>query len=205
MTTKAEVRQQGLVAREGEPDREAGSRAIQDQLIALPEFAAAHVILTYIGVRTEVATDAIVAEAVRRQNRVAAPYVTTEGLRAAFIEGRSDLVPARFGLVEPADRIRQDPLRNCPPGEVDLFVVPGLAFDRSGGRVGFGRAYYDRLLAKAKPSARFVALCFHSQLVPTVPMIEHDIPSHIIVSGSFLCVVQRRSATPLTTHLRNIR
>lgn len=182
MTTKAEVRQQGLAAREGEPDREAGSRAIQGKVIALPEFAAANTILTYIGVRTEVATDAIVAEAVRRGKKVAAPYVTPEGLRAAFIEGRGDLVPARFGLVEPADRIKQDPLRNCRPGEVDLFVVPGLAFDRSGGRVGFGRAYYDRLLAQASPKAFFVAVCFHSQLVDQVPMVEHDIPMHVIVT-----------------------
>lgn len=172
----------GLAAREGEPDRAGASRAIQARVIALPEFAAANTILTYIGVRTEVATDTIVAEAVRGQKRVAAPYVTPEGLRAAFIEGRGDLVPARFGLVEPADRITQDPLRNCPPGEVDLFVIPGLAFDRSGGRVGFGRAYYDRLLANANPKARFVAVCFHSQLVATVPMIEHDIPMHLIVT-----------------------
>ena len=182
MTTKAEVRQQGLVAREGEPDRETASRAIQTRVISLPEFAAATVILTYIGVRTEVATDAIVAETLRRQKKVAAPYLTPEGLRAAFIEGRGDLVPARFGLVEPADRFKQDSLRNCPPGEVDLFVVPGLAFDRSGGRAGFGRAYYDRLLAQANPGARFVAVCFHSQLVPIVPMIEHDIRMHIIVT-----------------------
>jgi 5-formyltetrahydrofolate cyclo-ligase len=182
VTTKAEVRQQGLVAREGETDRDASSRAIQSRVIALPEFVAATSILTYIGVRTEVATDAIVTEAVRRQKRVAAPYVTPEGLRAAFIEGKGDLVPARFGLVEPADRIKQDPLRNCMPAEVDLFVVPGLAFDRSGGRVGFGRAYYDRLLAQAKPQALFVAVCFHAQLVPTVPMVEHDIPMHLIVT-----------------------
>ena len=182
MITKAEVRQQGLVAREGEPDREAASRAIQDRVIALPEFAAATTILTYIGVRTEVATDAVLAEGLRRRKRVAAPYVTPEGLRAAFIEGRGDLVPARFGLVEPADRIKQDPLRICAPGAVDLFVVPGLAFDRTGGRVGFGRAYYDRLLAHANPKARFVAVCFHSQLVAAVPMIEHDIPMHLIVT-----------------------
>jgi 5-formyltetrahydrofolate cyclo-ligase len=180
--TKAEVRQQGLVAREGEIDRDAASRAIQDRVIALPEFAAATTILTYIGVRTEVATDAILAEALHRRKRVAAPYVTPEGLRASFIEGKGDLVPARFGLVEPADRIKQDPLRSCAPGGVDLFVVPGLAFDRAGGRVGFGRAYYDRLLAKANPNARFVAVCFHSQLVATVPMIEHDIPMHLIVT-----------------------
>jgi len=184
VTTKAEVRQQGLTAREGELDRDAASRAIQARVIALPEFAAATTILTYIGVRTEVATDAIVAEAVRRQKRIAAPYVTPEGLRAAFIEGRSDLVPARFGLVEPADRLKEDPARNCRPGEVDLFVVPGLAFDRSGGRVGFGRAYYDRLLAQANPQAHFVAVCFHGQLVPTVPMIEHDVRMHVIVTES---------------------
>ncbi|MEP7327262.1 MAG: 5-formyltetrahydrofolate cyclo-ligase [Gemmatimonadota bacterium] len=182
MTTKAEVRQQGLAAREGVPDRAAASRAIQARVMALPEFSAAATILTYMGVRTEVATEAIVAEAVRLHKKVAAPYVTPDGLHAALIEGRGDLVPARFGLVEPADRIKQDPLRACTPGEVDLFVIPGLAFDRSGGRVGFGRAYYDRLLARASARALFVAVCFHSQLVPTVPMIDHDIRMHVIIT-----------------------
>lgn len=182
MTTKAEVRQQGLAAREGVTDRDARSRAIQSQIIALPEFGAAKIILTYIGVRTEVGTDEIVAEAMRRQKKVAAPYVTPEGLKASFIGGKGDLIPARFGLVEPADRIKQDRSRDCRPGEVDLFVVPGLAFDRRGGRVGFGRAYYDRLLAQARPGALFVAACFHSQLVNQVPMLDHDIPMHLIVT-----------------------
>ena len=180
--TKAEVRHLGLTAREGEPGREAKSRTIQQRVISLPEFASARTILTYIGVRTEVATDLVVAEAVGQGKRLAAPYVTKEGLKAALVEGRPDLVPARFGLVEPAERIRQDAARNCAPESVDLFVVPGLAFDRLGGRVGFGRAYYDGLLAKANPGAAFVAVCFHSQLVPNVPMLDHDIPMHLIVT-----------------------
>lgn len=180
--TKADVRQQGLTAREGETDREAHSRSIQQRVISLPEFAAAGTVLTYIGVRTEVATDLIVAAALEQGKRVAAPYVTREGLKAALIEGMADLVPARFGLVEPAERIRQDPARLCTPDSVDLFVVPGLAFDRSGGRVGFGRAYYDGLLARAGRQARFVAVAFHSQLVPRVPMMNHDIFMHAIVT-----------------------
>jgi 5-formyltetrahydrofolate cyclo-ligase len=180
--TKADVRQQGLTARESEIDREAHSRSIQQRVISLPEFAAAGTVLTYVGVRTEVATDLIVAQALGQGKRVGAPYVTKEGLRAALIEGKGDLVPARFGLVEPAERIREDAARLCVPESVDLFVVPGLAFDRSGGRVGFGRAYYDGLLAKANPRARFVAVAFHSQLVPRVPMLAHDVFMHAIVT-----------------------
>lgn len=180
--TKADARQLGLTARESETDREAHGRSIQQRVIALPEFRSARTVLTYIGVRTEVATDLIVAQALGQGKRVAAPYVTREGLKAAHIEGKADLVPARFGLVEPAERIRQDPARSCPPDSVDLFVVPGLAFDRSGGRVGFGRAYYDGLLAKAGSKARFVAVAFHSQIVPRVPMLAHDMFMHTIVT-----------------------
>lgn len=182
MITKAEVRQLGLAAREGEIERESKSRAIQGRVIALQEFATARTILTYLGVRTEVATDAIVTEAVRAAGKVAVPYVTSAGLRAAFIKGRDDVIPARFGLVEPADRIKQDPERNCPPGSVELFVVPGLAFDRAGGRAGFGKAYYDRLLAQANPKAVFVAVCFHGQLVDQVPMLDHDIRMHFVIT-----------------------
>jgi 5-formyltetrahydrofolate cyclo-ligase len=65
---------------------------------------------------------------------------------------------------------------------VDLFVVPGVAFDRAGGRLGHGRGYYDRLLAQARVDAPFVAAAFDCQLVPGVPVTPRDVPVDAIAT-----------------------
>lgn len=174
MTSKDLIRQEVLAARDIEPDREAKSVAIERRLIALPEFARAMVILTYVGVKSEVATDEIIRRGLEAGKRMAVPYVTREGLRSAFIHSEAELAPARFGLLEPPAKLRADPARACEPVDVDLFVIPGVAFDRKGGRLGYGRAYYDRLLNQARPEAAMIALAFESQVVPQVPMTPTD-------------------------------
>ncbi len=182
MLSKDEIRKSILRARELEPGRDAKSLIVQGQLLLLPSFAEACTILSYVGVGTEVATDVIVEEALRLGKRVGAPYVTKEGLKSAFIHSRADLVPARFGLLEPAEEIRQEITRASDVSEVDLFVVPGVAFDRRGGRLGHGRAYYDRLLMQARSDAQFIAVAFECQLVSAVPMTATDIFMHAVIT-----------------------
>jgi 5-formyltetrahydrofolate cyclo-ligase len=180
--TKGELRTRILAAREAAPDRDAKSRMIQQRLVELPEFQRSSSILTYIGVKSEVGTGAIVRDALGKGKRLAVPYVAGDTLRAAFIESTADLEPAQFGLLEPIPEVRNDPLRVCDISTVDLFVVPGVAFDRAGGRLGHGKAYYDRLLAGAKPEARFIALAFECQVVDSVPMTPTDIHMHSVVT-----------------------
>ncbi len=182
MTSKERMRQEILAARERESDREGKSLVIQRRLLALPEFGRATTILSYMGVKSEVATGEIIREALAQGKRTAAPYVTREGLRAAFLASPSELVPARFGLLEPSDHVRNDPARICRPGDVDLFVIPGVAFDRKGGRLGHGRAYYDRLLRQARPGSHFIALAFESQVVGEVPMTSTDVYVHAVLT-----------------------
>lgn len=176
------MRTRMLAAREAEPEREHKSDIIQACLLGLPEFAGAGTVLSYVGVKSEVSTAEVISAALGAGKRLAVPYVTPDGLGSARIHSAAELGPARFGLLEPLALVRNDPARNCPPSAVDLFVVPGVAFDRAGGRLGHGKAYYDRLLARAGEKARFIALAFECQLVDRVPMEASDVFMHAVVT-----------------------
>lgn len=183
---KDEIRRRVLALRDAEPDRESKSRTIQETLLQLPEFQNSSTILTYIGVKSEVGTGVIVQEAIEEGKRLAIPYVVGDVLRAAFILSPAELEPSKFGLLDPVPEVRDNPARVCAVGEVELFVVPGVAFDRRGGRLGHGKAYYDRMLARAATGARFIALAYECQMVPLVPMTPTDVPMHGVVTEKAL-------------------
>jgi 5-formyltetrahydrofolate cyclo-ligase len=87
------------------------------------------------------------------------------------------LAPSRFGLREPsADATRVEVT------EIAAFVVPGLAFDRSGGRIGWGRGHYDATFAAASPDALRVGLAYECQLIEQVEREPHDVALHIIIT-----------------------
>ena len=181
-TRKAGLRSEVLSRRDAESRRDIKSHDAILRLLSLAEYVDAATVLTYIGVGSEVATREFVVRALEEGKRVAAPWVAADGLHGAFIRSLDELAPARFGLLEPDGAARADPGRLCHPAEVDLFVVPGVAFDHHGGRLGHGRAYYDRLLARARPGARFVGLAFECQLVAEVPMTATDVRMHAVTT-----------------------
>jgi 5-formyltetrahydrofolate cyclo-ligase len=189
--TKSELRRQVLALRDAEPDRETKSRTIQERLLELPDYQNANTILTYIGVKSEVGTGVIVQETLEEGKSMAIPYVTGDGLRAAFILSPAELEPSKFGLLDPVPEVRGNPERACSIESVELFVVPGVAFDPQGGRLGHGKAYYDRMLAQAGLGARFIALAFECQIVGSVPMTSSDVPMHAVVTEKQIYVRRR--------------
>jgi 5-formyltetrahydrofolate cyclo-ligase len=131
----------------------------------------------YAAKGSEVDTAAIDEGARARGFVVAYPRVIGDARTLAFHAARIDeLVPARFGL--------REPLAGAPaielPG-IAAFLMPGLAFDRRGGRIGWGRGHYDATLAAA-PDALRVGLAFDFQLVDGVPCEAHDAPLHVIIT-----------------------
>jgi 5-formyltetrahydrofolate cyclo-ligase len=152
------------------------SAAIQQHLLELDEFKSAGVVHAYVGAKAnEVRTERIVAETLRLGRRLAVPRVAGDHLVHHMIRGPSELHPSRFGLLEP------DPAApRVDPGEIDLVVVPGLAFDRSGARLGFGRGYYDRFLSQV--SGAKAALLYTLQLVDDVPVGDQDVPVDLLVT-----------------------
>jgi 5-formyltetrahydrofolate cyclo-ligase len=137
------------------------------------------VVALYAPKGSEVDTLAIDENLRARGTRVVYPRIVDDQRVLAFHEVWPDkLVAARFGLHEP----RADWRNQVGLVEIDAFVVPGLAFDRAGGRLGFGRGHYDATLAAASPSALRVGLAFEAQLVDDVPGEAHDIALNVIVT-----------------------
>jgi 5-formyltetrahydrofolate cyclo-ligase len=128
---------------------------------------------------SEVDTLAIDENLRARGARVFYPRVDDSERILAFHETSPDrLIASRFGLREP----RADWRNVVGLVEIDAFVVPGLAFDRAGGRLGFGRGHYDATLAAAPANALRVGLAFEAQLVDDVHRESHDVLLHHLVT-----------------------
>jgi 5-formyltetrahydrofolate cyclo-ligase len=182
VTEKPRLRREALARRDAEPDRPLKSERIVERLLALPEYVASSTISAFVGVGSEVATLPVIARAIADGKRIAVPWVDGDTLQLFILENVAELEPAPFGLLEPSTPLRARPERRLAPADVDLFIVPGLAFDLEGGRLGHGRGYYDRLLAQADPHASFTAVAFECQLIPQVPMSPADVRMHRILT-----------------------
>lgn len=182
MDAKAELRRVVLARREAETDRARKSAAIMDRLAGHAAFRSARHVAWYVGVGSEVATLPAIERALGRGVAVSVPAVSPAGLKLYEITSLGELAPAPFGLLEPDVTTRAG--REVRTEAVDLFVVPGVAFDLKGGRLGHGKAYYDRLLAAAPPSTPRVAVAFECQLVERVPMGSHDQFMHLLITES---------------------
>ncbi|MGH7200418.1 MAG: 5-formyltetrahydrofolate cyclo-ligase, partial [Planctomycetaceae bacterium] len=91
------------------------------------------------------------------------------------LERMDELETGMYRILEPNEELRRRPEKRIVVEELDLILVPGVAFDRRGGRMGHGRGYYDKLLAHARPDAPLVALAFECQMFETIPVQEHDV------------------------------
>lgn len=178
---KVALRRRILAARRAlDPDQHARmSRQIAERLYGLAEYREAAGVHVYVaGIGGEVATRSVVEHSLALGKRVLCPRADwdTGRLDSYRIGSLDDLVAGPRGLWEP------DPSRTRPAekGEVDLVVVPGIAFDRSGRRLGFGAGFYDRFLATVQSPS--VALAFSLQVVDEVPSTEHDVPVDWIVT-----------------------
>lgn len=182
MPEKTRLRAEVLARRDALADGGSRSASIVDRVRRLPEYAAAHTVALFIGVRSEVETLPLVEAALAEGKRVAVPWVSGDDLRLFALARSSELAPAAFGLLEPPGWLRNAHARNVAPASVDLFLVPGVAFDRLGGRLGHGRGFYDRLLARSRPGVPLVALAFECQVVEAVPMTHSDVAMHAVVT-----------------------
>ena len=182
MSAKSELRTRAKAVRDAEPQRDLKEAAIAVRVEQLPQYRQARVVATYVGVKSEVGTKSLIEGRLARGEPTAVVYRHEGDLALCLIHSLDELGPASFGLLEPVPSVVADPERHCLPADVDLFLVPGLAFDREGGRLGYGKGYYDRLLGAARPGAVFLALAFESQMLENVPMLSHDVPVHLVMT-----------------------
>lgn len=152
---------------------------IRQKLFQLPEFNTARAVLFYVSFRSEVETCTIIAEALRKEKTVIVPRVNPIDKVLVLYDLRSisELEKGYMGIPEP--RLGQDRLVTL--NEVDLVVVPGTAFDRTGKRLGYGGGYYDKLLS-CKHNIPVIALAYSEQILDMIPAEDHDVKVDIIVT-----------------------
>jgi 5-formyltetrahydrofolate cyclo-ligase len=157
--------------------RDRASRAIIARLETLPVFQRARCIQTYVALRPEVDTHGLIRRLLRAGKQVAAPRIASgQELQQYRLNDFSELQVGAFGILEPPP----DPSRRAMPAQFDLVLVPGLAFDRTGNRLGAGQGYYDRFLAGI--AAPKIALAFAFQIIEQIPVEPHDQRIDMIVT-----------------------
>ena len=165
-------------------DRAALSHAVAERVLALDTFARAQTVGLYAPMGAEVDTAEIAQTAAARGKRLAYPRLVEGGRALSFSACHAD------ALLPGALRTREPPLdaQAVPLGELDLVLVPGVAFDARGRRLGRGRGHYDATLAGLPPSARRVGLAFELQIVPVIPQERHDALLDVIVTETRVLV-----------------
>jgi 5-formyltetrahydrofolate cyclo-ligase len=179
-------------------ERRQKSKAIQSLLFSLPEFAVTQRLALFVSFRSEVLTESIIRAALSLSKVIAVPI--TDLARKQLSLSRitdydTDLAPGTWGIPEPKpDRIRPVALH-----EPDLFIAPGVAFDRQGRRIGYGGGFYDRLLRALPVRKPVVALAFALQIVDRVPFEPSlDEPVDIIITEEEIidCKEERDNSWP---------
>ena len=167
-----------MLHRDALDDRERRSTAISALVLASPSYAAARAIHCYLPMRSEVDTRPLIADALAHGKRVAVPIVVPKAaeLAHAWLDSLAAdaLTPGAFGTFNPRD------LRPAAPGDWELVIVPLLAFDRRGYRLGYGKGYYDRLLAGSPITS--IGVAFAAQEIDMLPAEAHDIALDWIIT-----------------------
>ncbi|GAB6138281.1 5-formyltetrahydrofolate cyclo-ligase [Halanaerobaculum tunisiense] len=149
------------------------SRQIKKYLFAQPEFKEASRIMFYVAFRSEVATKAMIEQALELGKEIVVPITNSEEktLQLSLLtDYEQELEPGTYGILEPKAQYR----RLVKPQTMDLLVVPGSGFDKQGNRLGYGGGYYDRLFAAVGNPPK-LAIAFAIQIVAEIKTEAHDI------------------------------
>lgn len=158
------------------------SGIIKTKLFNEEEFKKAKVVMFYVSLADEVDTHSMIDEALEMGKRVCVPVILKEGkkLIASEIKDRViDLESQHFGISQP----KQGKMREIPLEDIDLVIVPGVAFDKKNLRLGRGHGYYDRFLCSLPRNTKTIGLAFDFQVVEDLPHEPHDIPVSKIITA----------------------
>lgn len=157
------------------------SREITKKLVELAEFQTCRNILIFLSLPSEVQTGEMIQGSLASGKKVYVPLVdaANKRLKISEISGLDiEFETSQFGIREPGP----SHINIHPPAVLDFVLVPGLAFDREGGRIGFGAGYYDRFLKEVGDHVIRVGVAFHFQVLETIPQTEFDVPVQKILT-----------------------
>lgn len=155
------------------------SHAAAEQLFSCPEFRKSEITMVYLSLAQEADTTPIVLRGWQDRKKVLAPQISWEGRQMIPVEIRDldeDVASGQYGVREP---IRGMPI---PIEFIDLVIVPGLAFDPYGNRLGRGRGFYDRFLANPKFKGVACGFALEQQITDSIPSGPHDVKVHMLVT-----------------------
>ncbi len=179
---KAAIRAAAHAARKAQIDKEGISSRITDRVMAMPRYLSATCVMWYVDVRDEVRTRHALPRALSSSQKIVVPYCVDGELELFYLESMDELELGMYKILEPRVDLREVTAKNVAIEELDFVMVPGVGFDRNGGRTGHGKGYYDKLLENARPDTPLVALGFECQLFDEIPMQDHDIYMDAIVT-----------------------
>lgn len=172
---KEAIRKQAHANRKAQENKDELSREICGKFLALPEYQAAQTVMFYIDVRTEVRTRHDLPDALGTGKKIVVPYCVDGELELYHLTSMDELAIGMYKILEPTEELRRQADKRVDVKELDLIMVPGVAFDRRGARMGHGFGYYDKLLEHAKPQTALVAMAFECQLFDEIPTAAHDV------------------------------
>ena len=153
---------------------ESASEKLGQMLLASAQYQKAKTIYGYLPYNQEVRTDRILEQALQDGKRIAVPKIFGDEMRFIYINDLSQVEKGYRGIPEP---IEDGPEAD---DETALVLMPGIAFDRQGNRVGYGGGFYDKFLSK-EPTHPTVALCYEFQMVDLLETEEFDIPVDLVI------------------------
>ena len=156
----------------------AHASALASALLALPELAGARTVLAYASLPAELDPARTVSALRLRGVAVAYPRIESPGtLGLHLVAHEVELIAGPFGLAQPSEHAPR-----APHDSIDAVIVPGVAFDECGRRLGYGGGYYDRLLPALRSDCVRIGVAYDEQLLPRIPAQEHDVDVDIVVT-----------------------
>lgn len=149
---------------------------IRDIFVDIFALQSSNCFFVYVDYRSEVQTAKIIDYIIKQGGSVCVPAVVSQSAKMVAVQISSpaaDLAPGFKGILEPIPELRCHCTVDAE--DIDIAVIPGVAFDQSGGRIGYGGGYYDRFLQNDAPQALRVGLAYKLQMVPKIPMEQYDI------------------------------
>lgn len=171
---KSQIRKRILNNRKNLSTKEVSikSHIIYEKLIKTKSYSESNYIMVYMDFRNEVETKEIIKHILKDSKIPVIPISipATKELLLSKLTDFSHLQPGAYGILEP----KKDKISPCDPQLIDLILVPGVAFDKSGYRLGYGAGYYDRFISSLKQPVYTIGLSFDLQIIDKVPIDSHD-------------------------------
>jgi 5-formyltetrahydrofolate cyclo-ligase len=162
-------------------ERSEKTRQVEERLFDFANYLEAKIVLLYLNGKLEVTSRHIIEKSFDLNKIVVLPAVDPAGTKIALLKVdnlEKDLYIDAAGNPSPDP----DRCKRVPIDRIDIALIPGVAFDEKGGRIGMGDGFYDRLIPKLPVTTRKVALAFEDQVLPLVPIEAHDRSVDIIIT-----------------------